>query len=358
MDKERVCEIINKRGMLILEDLPNSLNQNTVFYCQDKCGYKYRATIRNLLYKKSMPVCHKTNKYSLYNIQLFLDLNDIPFDIISTEYLANDKDLLFKCKRCGSFCKNKWRNINRNRNGKKGVLCCDNCDGTIESYHATVLKQMFLHEYPDTIVEERSCVNPKTGHILPTDIVNHSLKLAIEIQSQWHDYRKDIDETKKDFWIKKGYEFYAPDIRDYSILEMCQIFFDITELPQYINFNKAKKIDLLKAQKLLNSGEPPRRVSEIMDVSLHRIYDAIGQGRLKYPDNYVNNCYCAVVQFDLQGNYLAEYSSISKAEMSVGTSKGNITSCLADKRNYCAGYYWQRKEDYVDKKPLKIHKNP
>lgn len=57
----------------------------------------------------------------------------------------------------------------------------------LESYHASVLKQIFIHKYPDTSLEDRSCINPKTNRALPTDIVNHNLKIAIEIQSGYHD---------------------------------------------------------------------------------------------------------------------------------------------------------------------------
>ena len=89
----------------------------------------------------------------------------------------------------------------------------------IESSHALVLKQVWLYEYPDTITEDKSCINPLTNHPLPTDIVNHNLKIAIEIQSWFHDFKdqQEKDEIKRNFWINKGYSFYALDQRDYTI---------------------------------------------------------------------------------------------------------------------------------------------
>ena len=78
--------------------------------------------------------------------------------------------------------------MNKSDNPNRNIILCPNCDGRTESVHALVLKQMFKHYYPDTIEEDKSCINPLTCCILPTDIVNHRLKIAIEIQSQWHDF--------------------------------------------------------------------------------------------------------------------------------------------------------------------------
>jgi len=62
----------------------------------------------------------------------------------------------------------------------RGIVC-SNCDERTESLHALVLKQLFVHYYPDTEIEEKSCINPETGRIMATDIVNYRLKIAIEI---------------------------------------------------------------------------------------------------------------------------------------------------------------------------------
>ena len=60
---------------------------------------------------------------------------------------------------------------------------CPNCNtNKTESNHASILKQIFIHEYPDTSIEDKSCINPKTKRPFPTDIVNHRMKIAIEIQ--------------------------------------------------------------------------------------------------------------------------------------------------------------------------------
>lgn len=356
--KEGLYKLARERGWKVIEELPDDYSESTPFYCEDNDGFRYRTNSNNLYNKKGSHKIHKTNKYSLYNIQHYLDIHNLNFTLLDKEYVSNNHLMNFKCNRCGTTVQTKWTSIIRTYNDKIGRLICPMCDGVIESQHATVLKQIFLHEYPDTIVEERSCINPDTGCAMPTDIVNHKLRIAIEIQSQWHDYRIDRDKIKKDFWIKKGYNFYAPDIRDYSILEMCQLFFNIQELPDYIDFSKGKKLDIINIQKELDKYISPMIIAETFDISPHRIYDAIQRKVLHYPDDYKPSCYSKVVQFDMQLNKIGIYSSITMASKISGVNKYNIASCLYRNNNYSGGYYWQRYEDYIQNKEIKCYKKP
>lgn len=183
----------------------------------------------------------------------------------------------------------------------------------IESTHASVLKQVFLHECPDTVIEEQSCVNPNTNAIMPTDIVNHRLKIAIEVQSAYHDvpYKQKTDKIKKDFWVSKGYQFYDPDIRNYSVLEMVQLFFpNIKERPNYILYDFGHKLDIVKCQQLLDEKISVEDISVQMNKSVACIRSAIRDKRLSYPDNYNDNIiYC----FNLKMEYIDQFDSIFEA---------------------------------------------
>lgn len=205
---------------------------------------------------------------------------------------------------------------------------------------------MFLHEYPDTIVEERSCINPHTNKVMPTDIVNHRMKIAIEIQSEYHDLRPERDKIKRDFWIGKGYHFYAPDIRDYTILEMCQIFFDIIEIPSYIDYNYRNKLKINEIQKLLDECVPVKKIAEIQNVDPHRIYDSIRFGNLHYSEKYVYDCYTSLVQCDFNGSVIGEYISIEEAGRQTGASADAIGRALSQNRHYSGGSFWFTKEEF------------
>lgn len=300
------------------------------------------------------PMVSTYNPYSIYNINLYLKkyTND-EFKCISKEYKKNNDDLDFVHNKCGRIIKNKWINVgrrkcNNNLGSNKTGLFCPHCNATqLESTHALVLKQVWLYEEPDTIVEDKSCINPNTHHPLPTDIVNHRLKIAIEIQSWFHDFedQKQKDIIKKEYWINRGYHFYAVDQRDYTVLEMVNLFFkDINEIPDYIDFEYSNKFNDIEAQKLLNEHLSVIKVAEIMNCKPQNIYDAIYSKRIVYPKNYIINCYRQVVQLDMNQKFIKEYQSIASAERETGAN--GISGVLNSNRNYCGGYYCVYSNDY------------
>lgn len=318
-------------------------------------GYLFETEARNIIRYKDKNMVSKNNKYSINNINRYLEINSLPFKCISKEYRDALSELEFVCKRCNEHIMRSWNHINRNGENRSHIQC-PNCDGRTESIHVLVLKQMFKYHYPDTVEEDKTCRNPKTGKILPTDIVNHRLKIAVEVQSQWHDFpdHKYIDEYKKKFWTENGYKFYDPDIRDYTVLEMCRLFFDIEELPDYINYEYSNKINIKKIQEMLNSGMQVLDIAKQLGIKEYRIYDALHFGKLSYPNDYRNACYTPIVQLDMNGNYVNEFKTISDAEALYGFKHGGISRSLALGRHYSNGSYWYYKDEYdPDKVKLK-----
>jgi hypothetical protein len=239
---------------------------------------------------------HTSNPYTIENINLYLSANmDDEYICVSEKYLGNKKPLSILHTKCNHIFEAKWINLNRkesesdpNRHGTQ----CPHCTGLrYQSLHAVVLKQMFEKLRPGTVVEDPSCRNPLTGCILPTDIVNHTEKIAIEIQSWWHDRdeQKIKDKIKKEYWEQRGYTVYTPDIRQYKVIDMIRLFFpDCSEVPEWVNYDFYNKLNIDIAQSLLNCGLLVSEVAAQMDVSSHRIYDAIYNKRLFYPKNYPN----------------------------------------------------------------------
>ena len=287
-----VREMLSQNNITLLEK--EYIDVKTKMLCQDGEGYYIYIVLSNYLSRNGIGRrFDKSNDYSIMNINHYLKTNNIHFKCISTKFISANENLCFQCELCGEFVKIPWRNVNKNDNQNRQHIVCKNCDGRLESLHALVLKQMFLHYYPDSSIEDKSYRSSITNKICPTDIVNHRLKIAIEIQSQWHDYPdiKIKDAMKKEFWISKGYKFYDPDIRDHSILSMCQLFFNIRSLPDWINYEYNNKLNVKKAQELLNNGLSVPEVAENMGINKHRIYDAIYFNKLYYPENYIHKKY-------------------------------------------------------------------
>ena len=261
---------------------------------QNYCGYK--AVFKSWFVEKQCEPewFHKNNPYTIENINLFLknDTND-EYVCTSADYVDENTELDILHKKCGTTFKAKWINLRRksseaepNRHGTR----CPYCTGLrTQSLHAVVLKQLFERLRDGTVLEDRSCINPLTNCAMPTDIVNHKDKIAIEVQSWWHDSedRKTKDAIKKQYWESRGYTVYTPDIRNYSVLGMAQIFFpDLSEIPSWVQYDFENKLNVDIAQNLLNNGMSLVDVASEMGVTYGCVHSAIADRRLYYPSNY------------------------------------------------------------------------
>ena len=349
---EQIKNNLKEKGFYLIVD-KNDFKGITLspLTCIDDEGYLYDVVYDQVLNDHFPFPIAKSNKYSIQNINTFLRKNtNGQYICLSTEYNGKKDKLKLKHLKCGREFQNSWGNISRKRcldsisDNKTGAKC-PHCEcSQLESTHALVLKQVWLHEHPDTIVEDRSCINPNTNCSLPTDIVNHRLKIAIEIQSWFHDSQsqKKKDKIKETFWKSIGYNFYAIDHRDYSILEMIQVFFpDICEIPNYIDLSYSNKIDETKIQELLNKGYSVKECAELLNYKSHTIYDAIGAGKITYPEDYHRMDHSPVIQYDLENNFIAEYTTIEEAISTTGIKY--ISSALCNGRHYSGGYNWYYK---------------
>ena len=209
--------------------------------------------------------------------------------------------------------------------------------------HALVLKQIYKHYYPDSIEEDPSCINPNTGKVMPTDIVNHRLKIAIEVQGQWHKHedQKQRDCIKKQYWINRGYTFYDYEIDHISVLDYVRYFFpNLKEIPSWVNMKYNKKLNLVQIQDLLNSGKKVQSIADKLNINVHRIYDALQENKLYYPDEYIKSTRRPVVMLDIHRNYIKTYGSYADAERDNNITPGLILSCVYYKRYFSSGYYW------------------
>lgn len=357
MGKYSFEEIVNKfssLGYQVISD--KSSYQNTKSFVDLSDGrYKCRCKVERMLYHK--PVFSKqwfacNNPYIEHNIKCFLEDekngNFILLSKIDPNNFSRDDILEFKCTRCGEIIQQSLFNARRHGKQHRG-LTCPYCDGTFESMHAVVLKQLFLKLKQGTELEEPSCINPLTGMALPTDIVNHKEKIAIEIQSAFHlrEEQKVKDKIKKEYWISRGYAFYDYFIEDYSVLEYCQLFFpDLQEIPKWIKTTITSKINYKKVQEYLNKGHSVQEASLFFNINAHRIYDAIHFKRLYYPKGYEDRYKIPVVQLDIHKKYINQYNCYNEASEQTGILKRNIISCINSKRYYANGYYWIPLKDY------------
>lgn len=356
-DFKEVINIVEANGYEMYEKLDiNKPISSQKISLIDKEGYLYQTTWSHLKENKDYEKFYGTNKYSIHNINLFLKKErNGEYECISKKYIDNSHKLKFR-HNCGCIfeaslieMQGKYMPNKKDKYYKQ----CPNCNtNKTESNHASILKQIFIHEYPDTSIEDKSCINPKTKRPFPTDIVNHRMKIAIEIQSSYHDKpdRKKVDKFKKDFWLKQGYDFYDPDIRNYSVLEMVQIFFpDMKELPEYIDYNFSNCIDFTEIQPLLNAGYTISEISKRLNIKKGTIQGFINTKKIFLPEGYIERVKNtrAIVQLSKNGEYINRFSSLTDMD-SHGYKIGAVNKVLKKVQKFSYGCFWIFETDYIN----------
>jgi len=351
MIREDYNKVLEEFGLIPITNCTSTscktacINKNglTVIACIDK--------VRNS--NKTPKEIHVCNPYTIDNInKLILRNISDEYKCVSDTYTDNKTLLDILHIKCGTLFKISWTNIQKrvSRNGCGELISCNKCNTKrTESMHALVLKQVMLKELCGTVVEDTSCINPLTGKCLPTDIVNHNLKISIEIQSWFHERpeQKIKDVIKKDYWINNGYEFIEIDHRDVSIIDMINIFIPhVDSIPHYIDTNYSNKVDLNAVKKLLDKGTKIKDIANRLGVKIHRIYDCIYINSLSYPDDYVKMGEIGVVQLNLNGEYINRFDSIKDASRYNNIKYHNISHAMNKKRVYSSGYLWVKECEY------------
>ena len=349
---------IKEFGYIPLFDYIDSVEEEKITI-KDEDGYLYYCWFYDLKQNKKPSKFGKSNKYTIENINLLLKQNNKEdYKCISDflEYLGNNENLRFLHIPCGTeFNATLIEMQGRLENSSKKIRYhkqCPNCfKPKKESNHALVLKQIFLHELCDTTIEDKSCINPKTKRALPTDIVNHNLKIAIEIQSAYHDKKeqKEKDLVKKNFWINNGYDFFALDIRKYTVLEMCKIFFPyLEEIPDYVDYNFSNCIDFNLVQNYLNNGYSIREISEIMNQKHGTIQSLVYRKVVTLPENYYKDVLKRrpIVRLSKNGDYISRFITASEANKQ-GFKSGTVNRVLKGKQKYAYNSIWVYEDDYL-----------
>ena len=323
----------------------------------DESGYKYQIKYHNIITGKEPKKFHISNPYTIDNINTFFSIHrNNEYVCTSKHYYGNKESMNFMHVPCGTIFDASWSQMQGKLSDNKEDYYykqCPKCTtNKIESIHASVLKQIFLHEYPDTIVEDRSCINPNTNYALPTDIVNHNLKIAVEIQSSYHDYddKKILDKIKKDFWIGRGYKFYNPDIRDYSIIQMVQLFFaDIHEVPEYVDYHFGDCINFTEIQKLLDEGKSIKEIAHITGIKHGTINALCLQHKVILPKDYKKNILNQkpIIRLSKDNVFIKRYPSLSAVKKD-GLSPGTIRNVLIGERKFSYQTFWVYEEDYIE----------
>jgi len=86
----------------------------------------------------------------------------------------------------------------------------------------------------------------------------------------------------------------------------------------------------------------------------HSIYS-----RNKISNNRKNKCFIPILQYDLDGNFIKEYSSVREANIKIANKfiSSSIGMCLKGKLNTAYGFIWRYKNNDTRNMCIPLHKN-
>lgn len=121
-------------GYILLDDV--YINGRTKMTAIDKDGYKYYFTLDNLKFAKAARMVDKSNPYSIENIKLWLKNNNVPYELLSTEYNGNgsrnrNECLLKLCCENGHIFHRTWNDIYRG-------IHCEECEKRFNNHEQFV----------------------------------------------------------------------------------------------------------------------------------------------------------------------------------------------------------------------------
>lgn len=176
---EKIQKKFEEHNLKLLE-VPYG-NNDQMLECEDSEGYRGFCNFRNLLRDSSISRFDKrvNEKYFLYNVQHYADLNDYTCQMVG--YADNQK-----WRSCGikvqCECGNKFdTSLNAFRLGK---FRCAHCAKSISAYEALVKNWLDKHKIP--YIQQQCFEGCKDKIALPFDFYFPSKNMVIEVDGQGH----------------------------------------------------------------------------------------------------------------------------------------------------------------------------
>ena len=161
LTQEEIEKEIKKRGYILMDKYINSSTKMTL---KDKEGYLYSITWNSFQQKSEPKPFHKSNPYTIQNIQNYLDLNMKGYKLLSIEYKGITNKLKFKCNK-GHIFTSTWDSISHGQRcsvcaGKQVTLetCIATTDSWMEKYFVNK-EDAYTHSYGSNDVVEVKCID-------------------------------------------------------------------------------------------------------------------------------------------------------------------------------------------------------
>lgn len=121
LNYEEVKQYVENLGFILISTEYKSVDSKLII--KDGDGYYYNISLSNLKGGNPSKIVHKSNPYSIYNINLWCKINNRTIITISSIFINSKINLVWQCENCNEKFEENWMNI---CNGYK----CPNCNIT------------------------------------------------------------------------------------------------------------------------------------------------------------------------------------------------------------------------------------
>lgn len=128
---KNIKEKVEELGYKLLTNEEEIRGSKSHFRIEDKDGYIIRTTAESLIYRKSSQLRFTNNnpEDTLYNIKLWIKLNNKEFELLSDTYIKNHAKLKWRCLKDGHVWEASWASTQSNHGCP---LCAGNIKHTLE----------------------------------------------------------------------------------------------------------------------------------------------------------------------------------------------------------------------------------
>ena len=161
-DEFRVKQVLESKRLYLKSDFTNIKNKHTI---SDKAGYLYNLQLTGLLYDDKNPnKVSAENIFSIFNIKLYIKLNNIKCELLSDVYINNKEKLEWKCN-CGKIFLCSWTDF------LEGKHQCNKCSREnihmAASYSMEQVKKLIRNKPYIMLEETYTSISKKFTAITP-----------------------------------------------------------------------------------------------------------------------------------------------------------------------------------------------
>ena len=203
----------------------------------DTCGYKYHTAFKNILNniknRRALQKFGKVNKYTCYNINNWLKLNNIDLVLLSTKFLGSHNYMEWECSN-GHIFKRTWNE----------VLCGARCSiCTFSKGETRILELLKLNNIDfNTQYQFDNLFSPKSNRNLRFDFAifnNNKLNYLIEYDGQYHFKEvttiKDPQKRKEEWERTQLYDKIKDDYCKENNINLIRIpYWDYKNIPDIL----------------------------------------------------------------------------------------------------------------------------